>query len=601
MELYAEYIVGGIKNRNHIYRVGDFKLNGNSTDCYRSIFLFDRGLLEWVNKTGSVKGYIGNHIADGLVFDFDGNDLGDVKDSAVDFVQHLNVMYDIPIEYIRIAFSGNKGFHIVIPFEAVKQDAKPGNNFYLIYKNIAEEIVGGLKYADRSIYEIRRVLRISNTRHSESGLYKIPLTYKEFIEYDIDKIRALASAPRKVEHLPISELTEIATLADLFVKHRAVKSEPGISINTNNYSKILQGVESGERSNAAIKLVGHYLRLGMRENEILEHILLWNERNKPPMELEQIESEVRGACQRYAEPIDTNLTELFYTTERGFNEKYKIYVRAGQNAVIKTGFVKIDEKMRGLRRGEVLGIIGKTGNAKSALIQNIGHKYAKESKEPVLFFSLEMPIVSVVERSFQIETGLAGYYVENETLRYVMGEPSAITNRLRIVFDSLASFYTVEKGGLTIENIKQIVRFGEENIYGRKTGMVMIDYLSLLKSAGRDMFEQTARLARELKDAAKELDVPVIFLSQVTKNKSQTDELELDSGRDSGAIAEGADFIMGLWKTSDNENSIGYSVGLLKNRRGKIGKVSVLMDKRSLVFTEVGDMPPEREEQKAPF
>ena len=73
--IYADFAVGDIKNRNNIQNINKFKLNGSTTDCFRSVFLYDEGLKNYVDKTGSIKGYAGKHIADALVFDFDGENL----------------------------------------------------------------------------------------------------------------------------------------------------------------------------------------------------------------------------------------------------------------------------------------------------------------------------------------------------------------------------------------------------------------------------------------------------------------------------------------------------------------------------------------------
>jgi len=71
MFIHADYAIGHASKRNNIQNIKNFKLNGIITDCYRSIFLFDEGLKEFVERTKSIKGYSGKHISDSLVFDFD--------------------------------------------------------------------------------------------------------------------------------------------------------------------------------------------------------------------------------------------------------------------------------------------------------------------------------------------------------------------------------------------------------------------------------------------------------------------------------------------------------------------------------------------------
>ena len=144
---FAEFVEGGIKNRNKIYKLNEFKLNGIRTDCYRSLFLHNENLKYYVEKTGSVKGYSGKHISDSITFDFDGEDLEAVKKEVFNFVQHLYYNYDVPYEFLRISFSGNKGFHICIPIQAVCVP-EPKEKFSEIIKNIVNDLAEGFKYVD---------------------------------------------------------------------------------------------------------------------------------------------------------------------------------------------------------------------------------------------------------------------------------------------------------------------------------------------------------------------------------------------------------------------------------------------------------------------
>jgi len=89
-------------------------------------------------------------------------------------------------------------------------------------------------------------------------------------------------------------------------------------------------------------------------------------------------------------------------------------------------------------------------------------------------------------------------------------------------------------------------------------------------------------------DLSKENKVPIIYLSQTTKQYSPYDELELGAARDSGAIDEAADFVIGIWKdknernSSENAKAIQLQLGILKNRKGKLGRIDLTMIKRNL-------------------
>ena len=194
---------------------------------------------------------------------------------------------------------------------------------------------------------------------------------------------------------------------------------------------------------------------------------------------------------------------------------------------------------------------------------------------------MEMPITSVYERACQIESGLTGYEIENQYKQ----------NTASLTFTTLKNFYTVTQSGLNLEQIKNLISIAEKNIYHKKTGLVLIDYLGLVKGNGKDIYEQVSRVARSTKDLAKELNVPIIFLSQVNRNYKEYDELEINAARDSGAIDEASDFILGIWKEKDKrpeseQTDIKLKLGILKNRKGGLGRTSISMSKRSLKVLE---------------
>jgi replicative DNA helicase len=218
---------------------------------------------------------------------------------------------------------------------------------------------------------------------------------------------------------------------------------------------------------------------------------------------------------------------------------------------------------------------------------------------------MEMPITSVIERSLQMEHSITGYDAER-TFKKSPTESKRLGNKL---IDSLSNFFTITESGMDLERIKAYVQHAENNVYKQPTGLIMIDYLGLVKSKGKDLYEQVSRVAREIKDLAKELNVPIIFLSQTTKQNNDYSELTIGSARDSGAVDEASDFVLGLWKDSeferenqDNDHEfIHLTVGLLKNRRGKAGKFKLKMNKTSLQFSEPppseGDVPQPAEKE----
>lgn len=586
MFIYADYAIGHASKRNNIQNIKDFKLNGVVTDCYRSIFLFDESLKEYVDRTKSITGYSGKHISDALVFDFDGDDLGQVKNEALKFCHYLHYEFDVAYEYLRIAFSGLKGIHITIPMQAICIP-EPKEDFYKIYKGIAEDLSKGFKFVDHSIYDKARLFRLTNTINSKSGLYKIPLPLDELERLTANEIRQLAKSKREIESFPISEIGIIEPLNDLYLKWNNYQFDQieQTSKRDEVFELIQGGLSEGNRHEALIRITGSLQNKGIDYEFILELLKHWNKSNNPPLSEERLESESRRVFNDNLKKVIIDKKEILSLKDA--SKIYEDYVHKITKCKVKTGFGKIDDRIRGIMPGETMCILGKTSVGKSAFLHNIGLNYARESNEPVLFFSMEMPTTSVYERTLQIETGFSGYNIENFTRE----NDIELKTKANIIFSELSNFYLITKNGLNLNQIKEFIVFGEKNIFHQKTGLVLIDYLGLVKGDGKDLYEQTSRVARGMKDLAKEINVPIIFLSQVTKQFTEYDELQINSARDSGSVDEASDFVLAIWKQKDKrpeseQTDIPINLAILKNRKGGLGKISVSMQKRNLKITE---------------
>jgi len=326
---YAEFVTGGIWNRNEIYNIKEFKLNGTETDCYRSLFLHNEDLKYYVERTRSVSGYSGKHISDSLLFDFDGEDLDEVKKEVFNFTQHLYYNYEVAPEYLRISFSGNKGFHVAIPFEIIASNPQPRNDFYLVIKNIVKELADGFKFVDYSIYESKRLLRIINTQHSKTGLYKIPLLLDELDCLPIDEIKKLAEKPRYIETFPVSELTLIKPLNDLYNKWNNFNyNKNSIAVSNLKISPkqdevlhlITNGTTEGNRHTALTSLVGVYIKQGLSEGFIIANIQNWNKNNQPPEDEKEIIKQVKDLVKRYSTTKNN-----FRLSDSGNAERFAFY------------------------------------------------------------------------------------------------------------------------------------------------------------------------------------------------------------------------------------------------------------------------------------
>jgi len=287
---YADFAFGGVTNRNNIQNIYECKRNGIKTDCYRGVYLYDETLKIYVEKTGHSKDYAGKHIADYLEFDFDGENLEEVKKVSHNFVMYLHHEFEVPFEYMNIAFSGSKGFHVSISMNAICDNPQPKDDFCKICKGIAKDLGGDFKFVDFSIYEPKRLFRMINTINSKSGLYKIPLELNELKELSVDDIKRLAKGPRSIEQLPISEISVVPRLNDLYKKWSSTNFNK-LMLNEAKRDELLDiirnGVGEGERHNAVIRITGLFQKRGFDYDFIIENLRLLNNKFNPPLEDER--------------------------------------------------------------------------------------------------------------------------------------------------------------------------------------------------------------------------------------------------------------------------------------------------------------------------
>jgi hypothetical protein len=149
--------------------------------------------------------YIGGVLA-GLGFDLDCVEKPEkARKEAISLIADLKNRFNIPEKSISIHFSGNKGFHVFINRRVF--DLEPDTDLPAVFKKMAEELQNNLnlKTVDTKVYERRRLWRIPNSKHSKTGLYKIPLSFIELKTLNIDKIKSSAVNPRQSPKTPREE------------------------------------------------------------------------------------------------------------------------------------------------------------------------------------------------------------------------------------------------------------------------------------------------------------------------------------------------------------------------------------------------------------
>lgn len=244
---------------------------------------------------------------------------------------------------------------------------------------------------------------------------------------------------------------------------------------------------------------------------------------------------------------------------------------------ITTGFVELDKKTAGLQPSDLIIVAARPSMGKTTFAMNLCENVAMASDKPVLVFSLEMPAEQIMMRMI---ASLAR--VDQTKIRTGQNLEEAEWSKIASVFGMFKqknNLYIDDSSGLTPTELRSRAR----RVYRENGGlsMIMVDYLQLMRapafSDNRTL--EIAEISRSLKALAKELEVPVIALSQLNRTLEQrADKRPVNSDlRESGSIEQDADLIMFIYRDevyNDNSEDKGVAEIIIgKQRNGPIGRV----------------------------
>ena len=201
---YVDTAIYGVRNRNRVMLLDQFRPSPNASDVFVTYFRFTRELADHAatnplvapDKRPSVKGYRGPAFASIFPVDFDDADNpGLPRTETIRAVRKLQAQHEVPPTAVRISFSGRKGFSLEIP-SAPFGGFTPSADLAIRFKRLAATLFPECRTLDTSIYEMLRLWRCPNSRHGTSGLFKTRLTLGELETLDMDAIRTLAVSPR---------------------------------------------------------------------------------------------------------------------------------------------------------------------------------------------------------------------------------------------------------------------------------------------------------------------------------------------------------------------------------------------------------------------
>jgi replicative DNA helicase len=327
--------------------------------------------------------------------------------------------------------------------------------------------------------------------------------------------------------------------------------------------------------------------------------------------LMQVGGKIGSLAIELKEPIvdvlDRSEQEVFLVSERRIGEglapidpllgpaieKAEELQRVGSEVTgIPTGYRDLDRKLAGLHDTNLIIIAARPSMGKSALALNIAQNVALQDK-PVAIFSLEMSREEVVSRML-CSTGRIDLQRLN-TGRLTESDFTKLSNAASQLYKK--PIYVDDSPGLTVTEIRAKAR----RLRRRPgLGLVVVDYLQLMHgSGGENRQQEIALISRSLKNLARELEVPVIALSQLNRALEQREDKRPRLGdlRESGALEQDADVVMFIYRdeyySPDNMDTKGVAeVVIAKHRQGAVGKVQMTFLPEFTLFADMGhDVP----------
>jgi replicative DNA helicase len=304
------------------------------------------------------------------------------------------------------------------------------------------------------------------------------------------------------------------------------------------------------------------------------------------------------------EVVDRAQAEIYEVTERRTSEDYvhiesllqptldeidKISATGGVGTGIPTGFQQLDEYTNGLHPGQMITIAGRPGSGKSTLALDIARAAAVKNSKPTVIFSLEMSKVEIMMRLFSAEASVA---LQNMRSGHMSDQDwTRLARRSSELAD--APLFIDDSPNLTMMEIRAKARRLRQR---HDLQLIVIDYLQLMTSGKRveSRQQEVSEFSRAMKLLAKELEVPVVTLSQLNRGPEQrTDKKPMLSDlRESGSIEQDSDVVLLVHRPDlyepETERAGEADLILAKHRNGPTATVAVAFQGR---YSRFADMP----------
>ncbi len=550
-ELYKEFALG-VSNRHNFQaadKVSDWM--GTDSDTFMSLYDYDEYVVEFYAKNKSLSGYDGLvYMPDEFILDVDGDNPWEAAQKTLKLLERLEEL-NVPYE---LYFSG-RGFHIHISETAFKW--RPSKNLHI---RVKEELTkhGIFKYADPSVTDKSRLIRIPHTKNTKSGSWKNQFQPKWLLNKNITlkKIKEWCDKPREY---PLNDL-HCKEVFDVFDKEE-VKEQLPIKVastrdpvNTNCIQKMLEGAPHGKRHMVALR-VASYLRWNFPENIVRIIMEDWRVRVSDNAQSEFKREEMEGIIEgcytghdgqgyRYGadDPVIKFYCNSRCTLHKGAKAENMMDSSSMENELIN--FYAQDLKPINLGEpygqdfpvypGETVIIQAPPASMKTMLLQN----WANYFKKQTYFVEMEMSPRQIWSRFVQIEMG----WDEKQLSEHY--------KQMKNGMDKRFEWLTVDYSAPYAQELEQRI-----TSLPIKPEIVIVDHLGLFKSKQKDNNMKVEEASQAIMELAVRQNVIVFAVSEVSKAAFK-EGMDISSSRGSFRVAYNANKVISINPFKNKETGL---------------------------------------------
>ncbi len=423
-------------------------------------------------------------------------------------------------------------------------------------------VLGSLMLDKDAIIKIADLIKVGDFYKDDHNLiYEVMLTLYE----EREPIDVLSLANKLEEKAQLEKIGGSNYLASL------VNSVPSAT-NVVHYAKVVQKKAMLRR---LIRAASDITELGYDESEDVQKLL------------DQAEQKIFAVSQKY---IKQDFIPIKSILEVAFNRIDELHKSDHTFRGVQTHFPDLDNILAGLQKSDLVILGARPSVGKTSFALDIARQIGIYSKVPVGIFSLEMGSDQLVDRMIASQAS-----VDLWKLRTGKLSSEGPNNDFERISDAMgvlseAPIFIDDSGSLNIMEMRTMARRlqAEHNL-----GVIIIDYLQLMEgrsSKGDNRVQEISEISRGLKQLARELNIPIIALSQLSRAvESRPDQTpKLSDLRESGSIEQDADVVLFLYREDrvkpDTPNKNIADIIIAKHRNGPVGKVQLFFDDNSASF-----------------